>query len=361
MNPHGEAVDELTAELEAACVRELANEWGELNRTLFQGRLRRPALLLDRGQARLGYWDRATRTLAISTRCALDHTWPVVLDVLKHEMAHQYIDEIEGVFGETSHGPRFRALCSRLGIDPRASGLRSAPEGDECRVIDKVARLLALATSASPHEAEAAMTAARRLMLKHNVETPAGDRRYATRLLGEAKQRVDSTARSVSWLLGEHFFVQVIWISVYEPRTGKHGKVLEISGTEANLDMAEYAYHFTHRAAHEAWAAHKRETKLTGNGERRSFLSGVVTGFGRRLTRDAKRAASEGLVWVGDADLKRFFRDRYPRITFARTGASLGARAFAAGSARGETLVLHRPIHAAATHRGRLLAPHSAG
>lgn len=348
-------VEALSAELEERCVRAIAAEWFGLNLLFFKGRLRRPAFVLARERTRLGYWDRASRTLAITHACALEHPWPVVVDVLKHEMAHQYVDEVEGVFGETAHGPRFREVCNRLGIDARASGTRPRDASDEDRVIEKVARLLALAGSASPHEAEAAMTAARRLMLKHNVEASPAQRAYGTRLLGAPKGRTMEHERRVGMLLGEHFFVEVLWIAVYAPTTGKRGHVLEIAGTEANLAMAEYAFAFIHRAAEEAWKAHKKSEKLRGNGDRRAYLAGVVAGFHRRLDADARQQKDAGLVWVGDADLHTFFRQRHPRIVHVRRGSQAGREAFGAGQHEGQKLVLHRPVTGTPSDRGRLL------
>jgi hypothetical protein len=358
--PRSPEVEELTARLEEQCLRVLASEWSGVNALFFGGRLRRPQFALVRERARLGFWDRGSRTLAIAHACVLEHPWPVVVDVLKHEMAHQYVDEVEGVFGETAHGPRFRDVCARLGIDPRASGTRPREASDDDRVIEKVARLLALAGRAAEHEAEAAMTAARRLMLKHNVEAPPARRDYGTRVLGEPKGRTTEHERRVGALLGAHFFVEVIWVPVYVPKSGKRAHVLEIAGTEANLAMAEYAFAFVHRASEDAWRAHKRAEGIRGNADRRAFLAGVVSGFHKRLDDDARATREEGLVWVGDADLHRFFRDRHPRVVHVRRGSQAGREAFGAGHAEGRKLVLHRPIgEASATSRGRLLGPGS--
>ncbi len=348
-------LDELSAELEQKCVRAIAQEWYGINLLFFKGRLKRPVFTLVNEASKLGHWESATRTLAVSRACVLGHSWPVVMDVLKHEMAHQYIDEVECIFGETAHGPRFRELCGTLGIDASASGVRPhSGTGDE-RVIEKVARLLALATSSSPHEAEAAMAAARRLMLKHNVEAPAAERNYGARVLGTPKGRTGEHDRRVGTLLGEQFFVEVLWISVYVAATGKRMQVLEIAGTEANLAMAEYAFAFIHRAAEEAWREHKKERALRGNADRRAFLAGVVAGFHRRLEAEAVKTTGEGLVWVGDPNLHRFFRDRYPRIKTVHRGSKSRTEAFGDGHSKGQELVLRRPISGGTRSQGLAL------
>ena len=62
-----------------------------------------------------------------------------------------------------------------MGVDARASGVPDAAPADavEVKVVERIARLLALAESPNRHEAEAAMAAAQRLMLKHNLDAAA--------------------------------------------------------------------------------------------------------------------------------------------------------------------------------------------
>ena len=86
---------------EAALVRALAQAWSALNGSHFRGGLRPPAFTLTEGK-RLGAWQPATRTLSIGRRFALEQPWPAVVEVLKHEMAHQYVHEVLGITDETA-------------------------------------------------------------------------------------------------------------------------------------------------------------------------------------------------------------------------------------------------------------------
>ena len=142
---------------ERALLNALVHSWNTLNGTLFRGALRPPVLTLVDGR-RLGFWQRDTRTLALGRGLVADASWPVVVEVLKHEMAHQYVDEVLGITDETPHGPAFRQVCERIGADPRAAGRPAADE--EPAAIRKVRKLLALAQSANRNEAEAAARAA---------------------------------------------------------------------------------------------------------------------------------------------------------------------------------------------------------
>ncbi len=352
--------DDLPLQLERMLVRELVLEWRRINLAYFKDALAAPVLAMTLARARLGLWHGATRTLEISRPLVLSHPWGAVVEVLKHEMAHQYVDEVLKVNDETAHGRAFRDVCKRWGIDAAAAGVPrdTGDDSDERkRVIERVARLLALAESPNVHEAEAAMAAAHRLMLKYNValKTAGTLREYAFRHLGVPSGRVGEAERVLASILAKHFFVEVIWVPVYRPLEGKRGSVLEICGSPENLAMAEYAHAFLLHTSAELWDEHKKQTRLSSNRERRTFLAGVMTGFADKLGRQAKTTASEGLVWLKDADLDRFYRARHPHIRNVRYGGQRRTPTFASGKEAGTRIVLRKPMHEAPVSRGRLL------
>jgi hypothetical protein len=277
--------------------------------------------------------------------------WGTVLEVLKHEMAHQYVHEILGRVDEPSHGPAFREVCERLGIDARAAGVPESPSQESSggreqhvKVLERIARLLALAQSSNVHEAQNATSLAQKLMLKYNVESAALGVRggYEFRHLGVPSGRVSDSERLVSIILGQHFFVEVIWVPVYRPLEKKRGHVLEICGTRANLEIASYVHAFLARSAEHLWAEHKREQGIKSNRDRRTYLSGVMDGFREKLGAETKRHREQGLVWVGDADLSKYFRKRHPHIRHTRTSGPSRNEVHGAGKSAGRRLVLHR-------------------
>ena len=340
-------------------MRELALTHAEINAAYFKRALRPVVIELSDAAGRLGRWLPDLRTIEIGRELVLEHPWGVVVEVLKHEMAHQYVHDVLGERSEAAHGPAFRQVCERLGIDPSASGVPAgAPRADEeMRVLERIAKLLALAESSNVHEAEAAMGAAQRLMLKHNLDTvrarlPMG---YGFRHLGEPTGRVAEHQRLLAAILGEHFFVEVIWVPVYRPLEQRRGSVLEICGSPANLDMAEYVHSFLASTAERLWREHQRETGVRSNRDRRTYLAGVMTGFLDKLKQQKSAHREEGLVWVRDADLGSYYRKRHPHILHTRLSGNRRTEAHAHGREAGRRIVLHRPVDAAATSGGRLL------
>lgn len=333
--------------LDRAMLQALSMEWSHLNQQHFRGGMRAPVLALSDSTAFFGRFEARSRRIELSRSMVEKQPWAVVREVLRHEMAHQYVTEVLGVRDESAHGPAFQRLCERLGIDPTSRGLPEAAgvDPEKVRLLRKVQRLLALAESDNPHEAEAAMARAHALMRTHNLETlqQGSPRRFTYRQLGAPMLRVSAHERILAGLIGKHFFVQVVTIGVYLPGRNVHGSAFEASGTPENVDMAEYVYTFVSRAAERAWEA---RPELSGRLKGR-FLAGVMMGFHEKLDAQAARCEQEeGLVWTGDPDLRDWFERRYPRLHKGRKVTVAADEAWASGHQAGQDIVLHKGVGA---------------
>jgi hypothetical protein len=361
----------LSAELEAALVRELRHRYDWENAQRFGGRLVPPVIVLSDSASHLGRWHSATRCLELSRSLALAQPWVEVVSVLEHEMAHQFVDEVLSVRGETAHGETFRRVCAERGIDARAAGAPASPDershpgpgGDPGtdRVLDRIRKLLALAGSPNQHEAEIAMRKAHELMLRHNIEATAArtasgiDRCYEVRHLGDPHKRGTRVESDVVGLLSEFFFVKVIRVPVYLPRLGRSGTVYEIAGTRPNVEMASHVYAFLLGTAERLWSENRHDARVRNGRDRLVYQSGVIGGFRDKLLSERVDLKQTGLVWVGDGDLDRFYHARHPRITTRRHTVRING-AHAAGREAGRTVVLHKPVERGPTPSGpRLL------
>lgn len=346
----------LTAELEAALVRALRAAWYDANGQYFKRHLKVPVIALSDAAGRLGCWLPEVRTIELGRAFVLAQAWGVVVEVLRHEMLHQYVHEVLGIRDQGAHGPAFRELGERLGIDVAARGLPRAADSAEGRVLGRIAKLLALADSPNVHEAESAMAEAQRLMLKHNLEvTRAGAARgYGFRHLGAPSGRVEESARLLAHILEHHFFVECIWVSVWRPREGRRGSVLEVCGSEANLEMAAYVHDFLTHTADRLWREYRRAHGVPGR-ERRTFQAGVMMGFRDKLMVQGQQQAERGLVWTGDADLGAYYRRRHPRVRWLHHEGNPMTAARSHGRAAGSKVVLSKPMHSGPSGSTRLL------
>jgi hypothetical protein len=350
----------LTVELEAKLLARLILEWQSINYSYFRDALRQPVLRLSDTRTRLGQWHGELRSLEISRPLVLERPWPEVIEVLKHEVAHQYVDECLGgsSAGETAHGPTFVRLCERLGIDPRATASPQTDATDETddpgsRTVARIRKLLALAQSPNQNEAETAATAARRLMIKFNIEVdqavlgPEPDharRRYGYRHLGRGSGRILEHDRRLAKILVDYFFVEGIWLPIYRPLEGKRGTVFEICGLEPNLVMAEHVHAFLTTTAERLWAEYRKTSQRTSNRDRQAFLAGVMRGFEAKLASQSVEFQEQGLVWVPAPDLEQYFRRRFPRTTTVRRGGARRNEAYAEGNRAGKAIVLSQPV-----------------
>ncbi len=355
-----DATQPLRIELEHAALRAVRRSYEQLNGSLFRFRLRAPAFELVESSERLGRWVPAERRLELSRELLVRHGWGVLEEVLKHEMAHQYVDEVLAVRDEPAHGPAFRKVCEERGIDARAAGApHVADAGVESPVLERIAKLLALAESPNEHEAQAAMSAAQRLMLKHNIEAAVSGSTigHVFRHLGKPTGRVPEHERRLAMILDEFFFVQVIWVPVWRTFEAKRGSVLEVCGTRENVELAAYVYDFLVYTSDALYRADRKRRGDRSHQARRKFLAGVMSGFHDRLTQERARSEAQGLVWVGDAELRGYFRRRHPHVRWARHSVSTGGEAYRRGQAAGRNIVLHRGMKTGPSSAVRLLPP----
>ena len=345
----------LDTSLERLALGELRSEWMSINIDLFAQRLQPEQLVLSEGTGKLGRWHPELRRIELDRALVFGQPWTLVREVLKHEMAHQFVSEVLEVHDETAHGAAFRSVCERFRIDPRAHGLPAVEPSEEAprsRIVERVAKLLALAASASEHEAQTAMNTAQRLMLEHNVaDAQRAGRSFVSRTLGEPATRLEEARSRIGGLIAQHFFVEAVELRVWIARQGRRGTVIEVTGTPENVAMAEYVYAFLDRTADALWAEHKKSRAISGNRDRRAFRAGVVRGFRLKLESERSSHREHGLVWVGDPALHEHHRTRYPRLVHIRRGGNSGHEARRHGEAAGQTVVLHRPVEGGHTAR----------
>jgi len=313
-------------EEDSSAVTELSWFWTQFNYSLFKGVLKAPVFGLSTSLKTLGQWRKSERAIYISESLVINEPWGVVCEVLKHEMAHQYVDEVLGGSEKGPHGKEFQFVCQRLGISGKATGTphtsASFPHSvanidKDVAVIRKVKALMSLANSDNVHEARNAARVAKRLMLEHNLANIERTD-YVSMHLGKVRKRTPSHERLLAGILGEHFFVNPMMVFSWERKTNTRGRVLEITGLQENVSLAEHVYLFVLGACERLWRSHRESGGEAGSRGRTSFLQGVIIGFDEQLRSESEAAEQEGLVWVGDPDLAKFTKRRYPRMVSGR-------------------------------------------
>ena len=347
--------------LEAAWARQLRWHYEFFNYDYLASQLRPPVILISDSGGRLGEWSALHRTISISRRHILEHSWDEVLQTLRHEMAHQYVDEVLELAGAPPHGEPFLKACRLLRCDPRASvkGLQplAGSDAERDRMLQRVKELLALAGSPNEHEAANAMRMAHKYLLKYNLDIAQLDeaRGYTTRWLGQSARRIQEYEYTLAALLQDHFFVLAIWTYSYDALTDAPGRILEIAGTPENLEMAAYVYDYVMGVATRLWEERRRRRDRT-RGTKLQYLAGLLRGLKDKL--DAQRTElreEHGLIWLGDPELKSYYRWLHPRTRTVTTGGVSRNNSYHAGVRDGREITIRRGIGGGSADRGRML------
>lgn len=306
-------------------------------------------------------------TIQISERLIRLHSWDVVLQVLKHEMAHQAVIELYKT--PDGHGRLFRQVADRLGLEPRfarASGDlprtiatavgQNQPSGSLHR---RVVKLLHLASSDNPHEAKLALEKAGMLIARYNLRflSEGSESKYSYRIIDLERKNISAAHRHICSLLRRFFFVEVVLSSLYDARVLKSHLTVELLGRIENIDTAEYVFHFLEHRLQHLWETHRRRTKA-GAGKRKAYQLGILDGFALQLEKrlaGVKRAVSASdqsaiivsQQIINDPTLQHLVSRRHPKLRRGRTASCwLDQESFAAGKSKGERLSFFRPITA---------------
>jgi len=328
--------------------RWMRRRWSEINQEVLGGRLELPVFAVIESGCKLGSWEQATRTLALSSRLLFHHSELEIEETLKHEIAHQFADEILDAVsdpGETPHGAAFRYACDRLGIS-HAAGLKSTVKASP--MLEKIRKLLALAESPNVHEAEIAMARARALMEKYELDLGVHDHDFCYAYLGGPHKQKAATAKMISSLLICHFGVVAVWIPsrmIQPPRTVW---LLEINGSATNIEIAEYVHDYLRAELEILWQARRLSNPAEkGRSLKRDFQLGVLRGLHEKLGAEQAPPPSRAhheLVLLKQEKLQGFFRERHPSTQKGRSILYRRTDAYHAGYEHGKSMDIRKGI-----------------
>lgn len=291
-----------------------------------------------------GEYDHAARMISISRNLIQKFSWAHVLGVLKHEMAHQWVYENYPSSDVNAHGKEFHLACEKLKLNSlyRSSKLELANENPDFSVdevanplIEKVKKLMSLASSSNEHEASLAATKVRELYLKYNLEqVELGQKSEITHLLiSTGKKRLSLIEKKIIAMLVEFYFVQAIVVHEFSAKNLSHYQALEIIGLKENALMAEYVYHFLLRAC-KAYPS-------------TSMKLGLLDGFAQKLKGQVINHAPQqkGLILRAEAELEDYVHDYFPRLRSLRSSSrQISSRDYDHGVQQGQKLNLNKPV-----------------
>jgi hypothetical protein len=337
---HKTKISGLQIELENRILHGLSEEWELCSWRLkspLRQQFKKPIFSLSDMTNRWGYWSYDKREICLSRKLVRDYSWGTTREILRHEMAHQLAQEVLGGLNQKPHGEAFHQACLLLGANPKASGsyptledrIHAQTASDDDKMLSRIQKLMALAESSNQHEAEAAMAKANELMTRFNISMidQKIPRNYDSIFVGKPALRNPREMHYLAILLNKYYFVECIWVQAYVIEKQKLGRVLELSGTTQNVQIAEYVYYFVKNFIDTQWKQYNKSKRLTHH-RRSDFADGIIQGFEYRLKRQQRRfkrkhgVDSQSLINVSDPQLTEYINYRYPSIkkTYTSSG-----------------------------------------
>jgi hypothetical protein len=277
---HRKWLHQLCAEFKLLC------SWHKLT-------LANPAFEITESNTALGSWMPDSRTITISARLIEKYSWDSVINILKHEMAHQYVHEVMSRQREVPHGPAFQETCGLLGVPQSfrtATGdtpkiffgnMHHVQDGEYDSKINKVRKMLSLASSSNMHEAATAMRKANSFICRYNLQRL--DRQsklsdYDYHIIDTHKKRKNFLERKIAGLLMDYFYVDIVYSDLYDPEKCESHKTIELLGTKENVAFAKHVYDFLCRRISLLWDDYRKKTNVAGR-LKRSYMLGLLQGL----------------------------------------------------------------------------------
>lgn len=329
-------------ESEKIILLELRREFNEIARAR-KLKFKLVNIQLFDSQTKWGEYDHFTQTISLSRNLIFKCSWVHVIGVLKHEMAHQWVYEN---YPNTvqPHGQEFHSVCEKLKLQSiySSSKVELMAENPDFHIvaeanplIEKVKKLMSLATSSNEHEASLAATRVRELYLKYNLEHADLNQKNEVShlMISTGKKRLSLIEKKIIAMLVEFYFVQVIVVHEFNPKTATHYQALEVIGLNENVLMAEYVYHFLLRST-KSYAS--TSTKL-----------GLLDGFAQKLKGHVihETPKTKSLMIHAEAKLTDYVHDYFPRLRSLKSSTrQISSHEYNHGVEQGQRLNLNKPI-----------------
>jgi hypothetical protein len=307
---------------------------------------------------KLGYWSGEKKEICLSRNFVHNNAWNAVREVLLHEMAHQLAEQVLGAGDEKPHGPKFQKACHFLRANPKASGnyktlherISSGRLNSEDKIMLRIKKLMALAESQNHYEAEAAMAKAHKLIAIYNIDLLDHDRKrhFTSVFIGTPALRHPREKYHLAHLILDFYFVKGIWVPAFVVDKGKMGRVLEISGTLQNVNIAIYIHDFILRFIDSKWVEYNQDKGLN-RFRKTDFAVGIIEGFRSKLETeiDGKKIFNDkfSLIKIEDPLLKKYISYKYPNtVSFIRNASSQDENILKEGMRVGKKLVIYKGI-----------------
>ncbi len=296
--------------------------------------------------SRWGYFDAKFFQIGLNARLAGQVSDAVLRDLLRHELAHYLVRVFHGE-ATSPHGAEYKTICQRYGwneeVQAASGDLPSIQKVGDLKadaVIEKVKKLLALASSSNPHESELATLKANQLILRHHLDrSRLKDERELCVVTVMSAPKKNALMTAIYEIL-THFLVKPILFY------GRAEVRLEAAGTREQIELAQYVAGFLQVELERLW----KLQDLKGLRAKNSFYTGVARGYSEKLTSTRNELSPEesrALVTI-EKDLATDLKFFMGGLSQSYSGQVLDSSAHERGKAQGRNLNIRPAVNSSA-------------
>ncbi len=272
----------------------------------------------------LGFFDSHSYQIGINKILMYSSEVKTISNILRHEIGHLFTYLKHGS-NISPHGHEYHTVCRSFGWNKEVYEsktklkLDTTQETKETKIIAKVQKLLALASSSNQFEAEQATIKANQILLKHNLELVNQKHSqnipttYVKRTLHG--KRCTQKHKAIYQIL-KHFFVTPIF------NYGHNGFYLEVIGEKTNIILADYIASFLDYELDNLWKHAKiSNSKMKGTNAKNNFMKGISKGYSQKINSIHQQIEKKSLICLNNS-LENHFKRAYPRTGNLKSSTS---------------------------------------
>ena len=318
----------------------------ERSRIFYKGILYPLNIVVFEDNTRLGYFDSRSYELGLSKKLMYLAKKNVLENVLRHELAHFMCYLLYGP--QVLHGEEFHLVCKNFGwgkevyaayanLELENNQVANGSDEKTEKLLARLKKLLALASSDNTHERELATLKANQLLLEHNLDLSKSAIHEDDEIV-YVKRVLEATRKSA-----KHIAIYEILKTFFVSPVFNHGRgvfYLEVIGDKTSVDLADYVAHFLDHELEVIWKqAQKENPNLKGKSRKNSFFSGVARGYIEKIEKQKSSLATINDLVIIEKNIQKNLEMVYPRI--GHTSLSSGkhdSAAHNAGKIKGSNL-----------------------
>lgn len=228
---------------------------------------------------------------------------------------------------------------------------------DNKEILEKVKKLLSLATSSNEHEANVATNKAQELLTRYNLTMQSISQLSEYEKVELADEPyIKPHQNYISSILIKYFFVEIVYTSKYAGGTvdgrTKYRKHIMLAGTATNVVVAEYIFAFLSTSYLSLWLQYKRANNASET-QRKSYYAGLTKGLANKLDATRVKVESEmGLVIVKDQNI---LKECFGKTKSKSNKVRLDESSYEAGQQDGKNINIAKPLSGNSSNSGKYL------